>query len=628
MAETGSFRNLLDEISTLNTLVEGLRGISKEAREDLASVVTILRAKAIQYNESIKTDWKEHEEKFKELAEQFNRLKARFNALREPPNSTATFVRFIRFMDLESGEEVSLEKKDENKNVIPVVEVKNPDGKYQRVFFVVPNVDPQTLKYGEQVIVSARGHVIEATHEFPLGNVTAVVDHLLDPDHEGERIIAETGHNTRVLLHPIDSIDIQKLKKGTPILVDPATGLIVDVLPEHESSEYAYLETPDVTFADIGGLRKLKEEIMQGLIWPLVHGDVYETLGLNYPKGFVLEGPPGCGKTLVGKAISNLLGASMQEQLKKLGKEDEEVRGYFLYVPGASLFRSYVGEGEKLIRDEIFGYARKKVSAKSPFVIFIDEPDSTLRTRQTGISTDASDSLVNQFCTEMDGLKKLDYITVIIATNRYDMLDPAVTREGRFDARFTVPAPDKDAATEIFHLYLKPVWGQIHPKYDKDVYVPRDKEGKPKRDPETGGMLRFAFRRDPQKVADYLITKSVERMYDKGNPKNRFLKITFVDGTTHEFYRGDFCSGARIKNIIDTAKKMAGRRHLLSERKEPLGVMLGDLYQAIEEVFARLKSPSESTRLEQWLRTQGHDRVQPIKHPEFFQDDILEEAID
>ncbi len=583
------------------------KNLSAEARKNILQQIKNLEIEADTFNKMSKNAVAEQKKLFKELVKKYRALQAVYNALLEPPHSTVHFLRFVREIELKDGLG--------NVQKIPLIEVRGPDGTNARVLFVAKDekgepYDHKKLLYGQHLMVSGLqvSHVIEVTEEFPINGVEGAFHEALEADRESARVVVKLGeHDTRVIVRPISGLSTEGMEKGARVLINPA-GFLIARLPEHMGSEYKFGAVPIITFDDIGGLTDVKEKIGESLTCAILFPEIGEKLGLPFPKGIFLKGPPGNGKTMLGEAIAHRVGTLIQERLKKDGIE-AEVKSTFLPVSGASLFRKYVGEGERVIREEMFGPARKHASPTSPVVIFIDEPEATLRRRGSSISTDANESLVNQFCTEMDGVEKLNYVIVIIATNRDDILDPAIKR--RFQAEFTIPNPDPETAKAIFRLYLKPTWHQVHTKYNTDVYTPRDRKGKPRRDEETEGTKKVKLGNDPVRAVEYLIEHAVARMYDVTNPKNKFFSIELEGGTLQEFFRGDFCSGADIKAIIDSAKLQAQIRY----RKElqtkangdsvPLGVELEQLYIAIEERFSQKALPPNSKNLEEWLRTQG-----------------------
>lgn len=605
------------------TIERARKNLSAEARKNILQQIKNLEIEADRFNKASKDTVGNQNKNFDELKKRFAKLKAEYDALLMPPHSVVYFSRFIK--EIEIG----------NKQKLPLIEVKSPEGVDARVLFVAKDEkgelrDYKKLAYGQQLMVSGLeiSHVIEVTEEFPINGVEGAFYETLEGDREGARVVVKLGeHDTRVIVRPIHGVSTEGMEKGARVLINPETNFLIARLPDHMGSEYKFGQKPVITFDDIGGLADAKGKIGESLTCAILFPEIGERLGLPFPKGIFLKGPPGNGKTMLGEAIAHRVGVLIQERLKKDGVE-AEVKSTFLPVSGASLFRKFVGEGERVIRDEIFGPARKHASPTSPVVIFIDEPEATLRRRGSSISTDANESLVNQFCTEMDGVEKLNYVIVIIATNRDDILDPAVKR--RFQAEFTIPNPDPETARAIFRLYLRPTWDQVHSKYNADVYTPRDKKGKPRRDEDTGGTKKVKLKNDPAKAVEYLIEHAVRRMFDTKEPKNRFFSIKFVDGTVQEFCRGDFCSGADIKAIIDNAKLQAQSRY----RKElqikkngdsvPLGVELEQLYEAIEERFLQKALPPNSKNFEEWLRTQGKTINGTIQEVNIPSSDILQ----
>ena len=461
-------------------------------------------------------------------------------------------------------------------------------------------IDPTKLRYGQRLeLLSTQGPspVMRALDEFYTTGREANVVELMSPDYEGMRVMLTMGdmgeHHVCRLAHNVaDKI----IAPGSRVLVDPTGTLVIEVLPEKESSRYLAAEIPTTTFADIGGLDHIAAQIEEDFIWPILHAELYKKAGLPSPRGCLLSGPPGTGKTMVARATANLIARQIE---KTTGVK---ATSQFFYINGPELLNKYVGETERGIR-EIFDQAKKVASTITPAIIFIDEMDALFLTRGHGISSDVNLTIVPQFTTEMDGLEDRGNVMVIGATNRRELIDPAVLRPGRCDKIFEIPRPDAAGAKQIFAKYLLPTWDHINPRYDREVYHPSDSKGNPK--PET-----YLFKHDPRIVAEYLINRAVERMYDTNIKKNEFIQLVFyVDimkrttKTTILRY-GDLASGSLIANIVERAKKKAIHDHLINGAL--FGVEMKHLYLAIEDVFAEQRAPKTLEDIEQWLMIQGH----------------------
>lgn len=542
--------------------------------------------------------------KIRELSIELNQLSRMLSALKEqPPLMSAKFVRFVRYHEIEEyGKKVK----------IPVVDIVNSSGSNARVF-VHPELDVSNVKYGQRVLVSAGNMTImEILQEFEVIGQEAYVEALLEPDFEGKRVLVSEGQlDMKIVAHLSSSVEDKEMEEGTRVLVDTKTSLVVEVLPEHESRRYIVGEIPNVTFSDIGGLDGIIARIDEHVIWPIIYPDVWEKIGLDSPKGFVLAGPPGVGKTMIAKALVNYLNEKLEEVHGK------PVQGRFFHIAGPEIQNKYVGETERIMR-EIFAQAAKNASPLSPSLVFFDEADALFPRRGSGVSSDVEKTNVTQFTALMDGLETRSNIIVVLATNRPELLDPAVIRPGRSDFTVDVPRPNEEAAKAIFAKYIRPEWGQINPKYDQEVYIPKDKKGNTRVD-DSGSDIKLYFGHKPQEVVDYLIAKATARMYDLDNPRNKFIKLKFRDYSEKTLRYGDFASGAMIKNIVDRAKRFSVHDHKVGG--EELGITLVHLYKAIEEVFSELRGPSGAGDSSTWLEIEGHVRGNNVTGIEFLSRD-------
>ena len=329
-------------------------------------------------------------------------------------------------------------------------------------------------------------------------------------------------------------------------------------------------EVPDITYEDIGGLGPQIEQIRDAIELPFLHPDLYREHGLKAPKGILLYGPPGCGKTLIAKAVANSLAARAAERSGNI-----DLKSYFLNIKGPELLDKYVGETERHIR-LIFSRAREKASDGSPVVVFFDEMDSLFRTRGTGISSDVETTIVPQLLSEIDGVERLDNVIVIGASNREDMIDPAILRPGRLDVKVKIQRPDAEAAADIFKKYIT----TDLPFHEDDL---AEHDG------------------DVQETVDAMIQRTVEAMYST-EKSNEYLEVTYANGDTEMLYFKDFNSGAVVQNVVDRAKKYAIKDLLTTQQK---GLRIDHLLRAVVEEFREHEDMPNTTNPDDWARISG-----------------------
>jgi proteasome-associated ATPase len=364
-------------------------------------------------------------------------------------------------------------------------------------------------------------------------------------------------------------IDV-KLRPGDYVRIDTKTGLILEKMERPEVEELVLEEVPDITYEDVGGLADQIEQIRDTVELPYMHKDLFREYELDPPKGILLYGPPGCGKTLIAKAVANSLAKKVSEQT---GSPD--VRSYFLNIKGPELLNKWVGETERQIR-LIFQRAKEKSDEGVPVIVFFDEMDSLFRTRGTGISSDVESTIVPQLLSELDGVESLKNVVVIGASNREDLIDPAILRPGRLDVKIRINRPDTQAAREIFRIYVS----------DE---TPIDAEA------------LAEHKGDKAKVIDDYIEATVAAMYSESD-ENRFLEVTYASGDREVLYFKDFASGAMIENIVRRAKKDAIKRQIAGG--EP-GVRLSDLIDAIKQEFREQEDLPNTTNPDDWARVSG-----------------------
>ncbi|MGD9986806.1 MAG: proteasome ATPase [Pseudonocardia sp.] len=446
---------------------------------------------------------------------------------------------------------------------------------------VSPAVDTSELRAGQTVRLNEALTVVEAGDFERIGEVCALREVLSGPTGDGLAGRALVSGNTdeeRVvwLAAPLtlesDDPDFVPLKPGDSLLVDTKAGYAYERVPKAEVEDLVLEEVPDVSYEDIGGLFRQIEMIRDAVELPFLHSELFREYELRPPKGVLLYGPPGCGKTLIAKAVANSLAKKIAAAR---GDDPNEARSFFLNIKGPELLNKFVGETERHIR-LIFQRAREKASEGTPVIVFFDEMDSIFRTRGSGVSSDVETTIVPQLLAEIDGVEGLENVIVIGASNREDMIDPAILRPGRLDVKIKVERPDAEAAKDIFSKYLT----ETLPIHVDDV-------------------AEFAGSR--KATVDAMIQRVVERMYDESE-ENRFLEVTYANGDKETLYFKDFNSGAMIQNIVDRSKKSAIKSVL--ETGQP-GLRVQHLLDAIVDEFAENEDLPNTTNPDDWARISG-----------------------
>jgi proteasome-associated ATPase len=430
---------------------------------------------------------------------------------------------------------------------------------------VHPDIDPKSLQPGQELMLNEALNVVEACTYEVQGEVVQLkemlgVDRALVIGNADEERVVQIGEPLRN----------RTLRAGDSLLLDVRSGFVLEHLPKPEVEELILEEVPDISYQDIGGLADQIEQIRDAVELPFLHADLFAEHQLKPPKGILLYGPPGCGKTLIAKAVANSLAKKVAEVTGK-----PSGRSYFLNIKGPELLNKYVGETERQIR-LIFQRAKEKSNEGVPVIVFFDEMDSIFRTRGSGVSSDVENTIVPQLLSEIDGVEQLKNVIVIGASNREDMIDPAILRPGRLDVKIKIERPDAGAARDIFSKYLL-------------ASLPLAEEVVA----STGG--------DREAALTQIIDEGVKRMYADAD-ENRFLEVTYANGDKEVLYFKDFNSGAMIENIVNRAKKMAIKRFLETGEK---GIKATDLFIAVTDEFKENEDLPNTTNPDDWARISG-----------------------
>src|SRR6266487_2554955 len=433
---------------------------------------------------------------------------------------------------------------------------------------ISPGIELDELKPGQEVVLNEALNVVIAQGYETVGEVVMLKEVL----EGGDRALVISHADEERVARLAEPLRHMTLRGGDSLLLEPRSGYAYERIPKAEVEELILEEVPDITYAEIGGLAAEIEQIRDAIELPYLHADLFKEHHLRPPKGVLLYGPPGCGKTLIAKAVANSLAKKVAA---RTAEQEREGKSFFLNIKGPELLNKYVGETERHIR-LVFQRAREKASEGMPVIVFFDEMDSIFRTRGSGVSSDVENTIVPQLLSEIDGVEGLQNVIVIGASNREDMIDPAILRPGRLDVKIKIERPDAEAAKDIFSKYVVPSL----PLHADDIA-------------EHGGSKAA--------TVDAMIQRAVERMYSE-TVENRFLEVTYANGDKEVLYFKDFNSGAMIQNIVDRAKKMAIKEFLETGQK---GLRVAHLLTACVEEFSENEDLPNTTNPDDWARISG-----------------------
>jgi proteasome-associated ATPase len=430
-----------------------------------------------------------------------------------------------------------------------------------------PELTDVKLKRGQEVVLNESLNVVLARGSEVSGEVVTLKEVLED----GHRAIIVGRADEERVVEMAETLLYDKLRAGDSMLMDSRTGLLLEKLPRPEVEELILEEVPDISYADVGGLDSQIEAITDAVELPFLYRELFHEHKLPAPKGILLYGPPGCGKTLIAKAVANSLANKVAEQ-----SGDQQGRSYFLNIKGPELLNKYVGETERQIR-LVFQRAREKSEEGWPVIVFFDEMDSLFRTRGSGISSDMESTIVPQLLAEIDGVETLKNVIVIGASNREDLIDPAILRPGRLDVKIKIERPDEQAAAQIFARYLT-------------ADLPLEEE-----------EIRSLGGGDRDKCVRSMIEKTVAEMY-RADDDNRFLEVTYQNGDKETMYYKDFASGAMIENIVRRAKKLAIKRTIAGQGR---GIRTEDMVASIQQEYKEHEDLPNTTNPDDWAKISG-----------------------
>jgi proteasome-associated ATPase len=533
---------LREQVAVLEADVAALRQRLQEAPKRVRTLEERLLetkgqlAQAVSQNEKLTYTLREAREHIAALREEVDKLT-------QPPNAYATVLGL---------------------NDDGTVDVFS-SGRKMRVA-VHPDLDDQ-LKRGQEVVLNESLTVVLARGREISGEVVTLKEVLAD----GVRALVVGRADEERVCELAEDLLEQPLRSGDAVLMDSRSGVLLERLPRPEVEELVLEEVPDISYEDVGGLDSQIEQITDAVELPFLHADLFLDYKLPAPKGILLYGPPGCGKTLIAKAVANSLAKKVAE---KTG--DHNARSFFLNIKGPELLNKYVGETERQIR-LVFQRAREKSEQGYPVIVFFDEMESLFRTRGSGISSDIESTIVPQLLAEIDGVETLRNVIVIGASNREDLIDPAILRPGRLDVKIKIERPDAVSAVQIFGRYLT-------------TDLPLDE-----------GLVDTLGGGDRNKCVQAMIEATVAEMY-REDTANQFLEVTYQNGEKQILYFKDFASGAMIENIVRRAKKLAIKRELAGGRR---GIRTEDLISSIHQEYKEHEDLPNTTNPDDWAKISG-----------------------
>ncbi len=534
-----------DELRGTVRMLEEEIAILRRRLQDAPRRVRVLEERLLEAKEQL-TQARAQNEKLgtalEETREQLAILREEVEKLTAPPNPFGT----VLGLNQDGTVDVSTGGRKLRVNVEPTIEIKE-------------------LERGQEVLLNEAYNVIDI-RDFDIAGEVVRIREIMDD----RRVIVLGRADEERVVELAESMEDTFIRVGDHVRMDARTGLILERLIRPEVEELVLEEVPDITYEQVGGLIDQIEAIRDAVELPYVHKDRFDDYRLAAPKGVLLYGPPGCGKTLIAKAVANSLARAVAQ---KTGHDDE--RSYFLNIKGPELLNKYVGETERQIR-VIFQRAKEKSDEGVPVIVFFDEMDSLFRTRGTGISSDVESTIVPQLLSELDGVESLKNVMVIGASNREDLIDPAILRPGRLDVKIKIERPNGVAAKQIFGIYLEPT-------------LPLNQE-------ELAG-----YGGDATAMVTDIIDKVVSHMYAT-DERNRFLEVTYANADKEVLYFKDFSSGAMIENIVRRAKKEAIKREIAGG---PRGIKTSDLLGAIIQEFREHEDLPNTTNPDDWARISG-----------------------